>query len=60
MKRVIGKRPNQIPEDIVNNDLLAAKMQSLPQNYNFEFHKTLARIREVHAKRIGIQFPEGL
>ena len=32
----------------------------LPSNYNFEVGKTIARIREVGAKRVALQFPEGL
>jgi 2-(3-amino-3-carboxypropyl)histidine synthase len=60
MKRIQGKRPNQIPDSILTNPLLAIKKQLLPNNYNFEIEKTLWRIQETQAKRIGLQFPEGL
>lgn len=32
----------------------------LPSNYSFEIHKTIHRIRQSEAKRIALQFPEGL
>lgn len=60
MKRIKGVRPNQIPDEILNNPLLIEKIKLLPVNYNFEVPKTLWRIREIKAKKIGIQFPEGL
>lgn len=60
MKRIKGVRPNQIPEEILNDPELAKWMQLLPKNYNFEIHKTLWRIKEINAKRVGLQFPEGL
>mmetsp|Transcript_3125 Transcript_3125/g.2843 ORF Transcript_3125/g.2843 Transcript_3125/m.2843 type:complete len:379 (+) Transcript_3125:16-1152(+) len=60
MKRIKGVRPNQIPEDILSNPELARWMELVPKNYNFEIHKTLWRIRELNAKRVGLQFPEGL
>src|SRR5574343_494488 len=60
MKRIQGKRPNQIPDSILLNPELALKKQLLPSNYNFEIEKTLWRIEETQAKRIGLQFPEGL
>lgn len=60
MKRIQGKRPNQIPDSILNNPVLAEKKKQLPGNYNFELEKTLWRIEELGATRIGLQFPEGL
>ncbi len=35
-------------------------MSALPSNYNFEVHKTIWRIREMKAKRVALQMPEGL
>lgn len=32
----------------------------LPQNYNFEIKKTLSTIRKLNAKKITLQFPDGL
>ena len=60
MKRIIGKRHNPIPEDILHNEDLNQQIAKLPSNYNFEVHKTLWRIREVGAKSVGLQMPEGL
>lgn len=60
MKRIKGVRPNQIPEELLNNPLLQSKISLLPENYHFEIPKTLWRIQELQAKRVGIQFPEGL
>lgn len=60
MKRIRGQRPNQIPQDILDNEALRTKLSLLPPNYNFEIFKTLARIRKISAKKVGLQFPEGL
>eukprot|EP01156_Anaeramoeba_ignava_P007870 Anaeramoba_ignava/a354268_6.p1 GENE.a354268_6~~a354268_6.p1 ORF type:complete len:290 (+),score=75.98 a354268_6:1-870(+) len=50
-----------IPKDIIENEELNKIIKiSLPENYNFEIHKTLWRIRIYKAKRVGLQFPEGL
>jgi 2-(3-amino-3-carboxypropyl)histidine synthase len=56
-KRIIGQ---QVPSDILNNEQLNAAIAILPANYNFEIHKTVWRIRNVGAKRVALQFPEGL
>lgn len=32
----------------------------LPENYNFEIHKTIWKIRQTQSKRVSLQFPEGL
>ncbi|XP_014284399.1 2-(3-amino-3-carboxypropyl)histidine synthase subunit 1 [Halyomorpha halys] len=55
-----SKTLNKIPDDILNNVLLNAAIQKLPQNYNFEIHKTIWRIRHTEAKRVALQMPEGL
>jgi len=34
--------------------------EQLPSNYNFEIPKTVWRLREKAAKRVALQFPEGL
>ena len=60
MKRIKGVRPNQIPERITSHEGLAQRMTLLPNNYNFEIHKTLWRIEQLSAKKVGLQFPEGL
>lgn len=35
-------------------------MSNLPQNYDFEVPKTIWRLRNLKAKRVALQFPEGL
>ncbi|CAK1590405.1 unnamed protein product [Parnassius mnemosyne] len=51
---------NKIPEELLNDPLLNSACESLPQNYNFEIHKTIWRIRTLGAKRVALQLPEGL
>lgn len=51
---------NQIPADILNNHDLNTALTVLPSNYNFELHKTIWRIKQNKAKRVALQFPEGL
>lgn len=55
-KRTIHKIPQSILDDPEINDAIAV----LPQNYNFEIHKTIWRAREMKAKRIALQMPEGM
>jgi len=50
----------QIPDDILSNSELNEAVALLPQNYNFEVHKTIWRIRQTGSKRVALQFPEGL
>ena len=35
-------------------------MSRLPSNYDFEVPKTIWRLRTLKAKRVALQFPEGL
>lgn len=51
---------NQIPDEILNNHELNSALSVLPSNYNFEVHKTIWRIKHNNAKRVALQFPEGL
>ncbi|CBI31120.3 unnamed protein product, partial [Vitis vinifera] len=51
---------NQIPDSIINNAALNAAIALLPSNYNFEVHKCVWRILSSRAKRVALQFPEGL
>lgn len=53
-------RVNKIPPEILNDPSLNEAMSVLPSNYNFEIHKTIWRIREMKAKRVALQMPEGL
>lgn len=50
---------NKIPDELLNDPLLNRACESLPQNYNFEVHKTIWRIRSLNAKRVALQLPEG-
>jgi len=52
--------PNKIPDEILNNQKLNQAIQILPTNYTFEVHKTVHKIRQVKAKCVALQFPEGL
>ncbi|KAJ8560266.1 hypothetical protein K7X08_004324 [Anisodus acutangulus] len=51
---------NQIPDSILNDAALNAAISLLPQNYNFEIHKCVWRVRTSGAKCVALQFPEGL
>lgn len=61
--RKIFKPPvkiNKIPQEILNDPRIKEAMSALPSNYNFEIHKTIWRIKEMKAKRVALQMPEGL
>lgn len=59
-----GEKPrrfaSQIPGEILNDTNLNAAISVLPQNYNFEIHKTVWKIRQSKAVTVALQFPEGL
>ena len=55
-RKVIG----QVPPEILNDPLLNAAIGNLPSHYNFEIHKSVHRIRAANAKKVVLQFPEGL
>jgi 2-(3-amino-3-carboxypropyl)histidine synthase len=44
----------------LNDEDINAAIALLPPNYAFEIHKTIHRIRSAGAKRVALQFPEGL
>lgn len=50
----------QIPDEIMNDKELNLAVKILPSNYNFEIFKTIWRIKQASAKRVALQFPEGL
>lgn len=58
--RPSAKVLNKIPDEITNDPDLIVAMQSLPSNYNFELPKTIWRLRQMQAKRVALQMPEGL
>ncbi|KAI9681297.1 MAG: Diphthamide biosynthesis protein 1 [Caeruleum heppii] len=51
---------NQVPKDILEDENISAAIALLPTNYAFEIHKTIHRIRTSGAKKVALQFPEGL
>lgn len=53
--------PNLVPDELLKDEFLASLVSdSLPRNYNFEVHKTIWKIKQTQAKRVLLQFPEGL
>jgi 2-(3-amino-3-carboxypropyl)histidine synthase len=57
VRRVVGQ---QIPRDVLEDPGLAAAIALLPANYAFELPKTVWRLRQARARRVALQFPEGL
>ncbi|XP_023246355.1 2-(3-amino-3-carboxypropyl)histidine synthase subunit 1 [Copidosoma floridanum] len=53
-------RLNKIPQEILDDPNINEAIKCLPENYNFEIHKTIWRIRESKAKRVALQMPDGL
>ena len=51
---------NKIPDEILNNKFLQDAINQLPANYNFEIHKTVWKLQQAGAKKVALQFPEGL
>ena len=51
---------NQVPLEILEDPEIQAAIDLLPRNYSFEIPKTIHRIRSIGAKRVALQFPEGL
>ena len=54
------KIATQIPSEILQNPDLNQAISALPENYNFEIHKTVWRTKQTNAKCVALQFPEGL
>ncbi|KAJ3249032.1 Diphthamide biosynthesis protein 1 [Chytriomyces hyalinus] len=59
-KPAVKRVANQVPDDILLDESLNEAIKLLPANYNFEIHKTIWQIRKNDAKRVALQFPEGL
>ena len=51
---------NQIPREILTDELLNQAIAQLPSNYSFEIHKTIHHVRKNKAKMVALQMPEGL
>ncbi len=60
VRRVKAMTKRQIPDDIIHNEELNKIIAILPNNYNFEIHKTIWRIRTEGSTVVALQFPEGL
>ncbi|KAJ9209130.1 hypothetical protein DTO021D3_438 [Paecilomyces variotii] len=58
--RRIPRTLNQVPPEILEDPDIQAAIALLPKNYSFEIPKTIHRIRTLGAKRVALQFPEGL
>lgn len=64
--RKLNRRPpppalSHVSPDVRDDAALnAAIAASLPENYNFEVHKIVSRLRQTDCSRVGLQFPEGL
>lgn len=59
-RKVFKVNKNKIPDSILQNQALLKATEALPKNYNFEIPKTVWRIKEVGAKTVALQMPEGL
>lgn len=59
-RKVFKAYANQIPESIRNDPILNEAIKALPKNYDFEIHKTVFRIKQLKAKTVALQMPEGL
>ncbi|WBW70567.1 diphthamide biosynthesis protein Dph1 [Schizosaccharomyces osmophilus] len=55
-----GRMATRIPEEVLNDKGINEAVKLLPENYNFEVHKTIWHIRMRKAKRVALQLPEGL
>ena len=51
---------NQIPVSITEDPALREALGALPPNYNFEVPKTIWRLKQMGAKTVALQMPEGL
>ena len=50
----------QVPQEILDDQDLNAAVTVLPENYSFEVHKTVWRLRQAKVRTLALQFPEGL
>ncbi len=60
MPRPSARALNHIPASILEDAEINAAISLLPSNYSFELHKTIHRVRSSGAKKVALQFPEGL
>lgn len=55
-----ARATSQVPAEISQDPDILDALRCLPSNYNFEVPKTIWRIRQLKARRVALQFPEGL
>ncbi|KIX04106.1 diphthamide biosynthesis protein 1 [Rhinocladiella mackenziei CBS 650.93] len=60
VRRRTPRASNPVPPKILDDPDIQAAVDLLPHNYSFEIPKTIHRIRTLEAKRVALQFPEGL
>ncbi|KAJ1437490.1 putative diphthamide synthesis protein-domain-containing protein [Ochromonadaceae sp. CCMP2298] len=51
---------NAVPDYILNDPALNEAIALLPDNYNFEIHKSVWKVRSEGVQMVALQFPEGL
>ena len=51
---------NAIPDSLLSDPALNAAISLLPENYNFEIHKSVWKVRSESITTVALQFPEGL
>jgi 2-(3-amino-3-carboxypropyl)histidine synthase len=62
VKRAVRKPRfnNAVPDYVLNDAALNAAIAYLPENYNFEVHKCIWKIKSENVSTVALQFPEGL
>ena len=60
-KFAVPKLKNSVttPSEILNDPFLISEVEKLPKNYNFEVAKTVWRIKQMEARTVALQMPEG-
>lgn len=51
---------NAVPDSILTDPALNAAIALLPDNYNFEIHKSIWKVKSESIRSVALQFPEGL
>ena len=55
-----AKYNNAVPDAVLNDPALNAAIALLPENYNFEIHKSVWKVKSESIDTVALQFPEGL
>lgn len=51
---------NAVPDAVLRDPALNAAIALLPDNYNFEVHKSVWKVKSESIRTVALQFPEGL